>query len=125
MNARVPMFTGPTANPHADAEAWSDSQEITDEFVQEAQRQAPLIVLAKLQTIAKGADWFNKTLPGIGNYEPHSALCDAIAEDDDVLDAFFELVTSPHAQELRRLVANWYAKKQSVDIYLDHLRSQL
>ena len=123
MNARLPLYTGPTANPCADAERWSDEQEHSDALREEAEKQAPLIIFARLQAIRKPGDWFNKTLPGARSYTADEVLMDAVASDDDTLNAYTELLTSPQAQKLRQCMAAWQAKQQPLDIYLDHIAS--
>lgn len=65
MNARVPMYTGPTDNPIADAANWEDDRDCADELQQEAERQAPLIILSKLQAIIKPEARPIKHCPGL------------------------------------------------------------
>ena len=55
-----------SVNPHADAERHANEQEAADELQQEAERQAPLIILAALQKITKPGDWFNSNLLSAG-----------------------------------------------------------
>lgn len=38
MNARVPVYAGPTSNPHADAEAWETEQEAAAAMHEEAEQ---------------------------------------------------------------------------------------
>ena len=120
MNARVPLYTGPTANPVADAARWDADQERSDEISQEAERQAPLIILAKLQAITKPGDWFNGILPGGRNWSPDEVLMDAVATDDDSMNAYVELLTGPHALKLRQCMAAWFGQKLAQDIYHEH-----
>lgn len=111
-----------SVNPCADAERWCNEQERTDEIAQEAERQAPLIILAKLQAITKPGDWFNAILPGGRNWSPDEVLMDAVATDDDTVNAYVELMTSPHALKLRQCMAAWFGQKLAQDIYHEHLQ---
>lgn len=113
-----------TATPHADAERWENEQEAADERQQEAERQAPLIILAALQRIAKPGDWFNTNLLSAGRgWSPDEVLLDAVATDDDTLNAYVELLTGPHALKLRQCMATWFGNKLARDIYREHMES--
>lgn len=113
-----------SVNPHADAERWENEQEAADEQLQEAERQAPLIILAALQRIAKPGDWFNTNLLSAGRgWAPDEVLQDAVATDDDTLNAYVELLTGPHALKLRQCMAAWFGNKLARDIYREHMES--
>lgn len=113
-----------SVNPHADAERHANEQEAADEQQQEAERQAPLIILAALQRIAKPGDWFNTNLLSAGRgWAPDEVLQDAVATDDDTLNAYVELLTSPHALKLRQCMATWFGNKLARDIYQEHMES--
>lgn len=113
-----------SVNPHADAERHANEQEAADDQQQEAERQAPLIILAALQRIAKPGDWFNTNLLSAGRgWAPDEVLQDAVATDDDTLNAYVELLTSPHALKLRQCMAAWFGNKLARDIYREHMES--
>ena len=114
-----------SVNPHADAERHANEQEAADEQQQEAERQAPLIILAALQRIAKPGDRFNTNLLSADRgWAPDEVLQDAVATDDDTLNAYVELLTGPHALKLRPCMATWLGNQHARDIYHEH-REQL
>ena len=124
MNARQPLYVGPTANPCADATRWNDEQELADELAQEAARQGPLIALAKLNNISRPGDWFKDHLYAGRGFAADEVLHDAVASDDDTMDAYAELLTGPHAQKLRQCMAAWFGRVHAQAIYQDHLEER-
>lgn len=113
-----------SVNPHADAERHANEQEAADEQQQEAERQAPLIILAALQKITKPGDWFSSNLLSAGRgWAPDEVLQDAVATDDDTLNAYVELMTGPHALKLRQCMATWFGSRLARDIYHEHMES--
>lgn len=124
MNARQPLYVGPTANPSADAARWNDEQELADELAQEAERQAPLIALAKLNNISRPGDWFKDRLYAGRGFAADEVLHDAVASDDATMDAYAELLTSLHAQKLRQCMAAWFGQVHAQAIYQDHLEER-
>lgn len=121
MNARLPAFSLPTANPCADAERWENEQEAADEFAQEAERQAPVIVLSQLSGATKPGDWFEERVHTSVSWSPDEILNDALAMDDDTKNAYAELMTSPHAQKLRQCMAAWFGRDHALAIYTEHV----
>ncbi|MDR0212863.1 MAG: hypothetical protein LBJ15_02525 [Comamonas sp.] len=95
MNARLPVYAGPTCNPCADAERWSNEQEAADELAQAEERQASLIVLAYLQAIKQPSGWFNRILPGGPRVSPFKLLKDALENDDEARNAIAVLLAGP------------------------------
>ena len=120
MNARQPLYTGPTANPCADAEAWNDEQEAAEAFLQRAHDEAPDILIRKLASL-KGGDWGKRTLPGCTS--PDELLAAAVDEDDDSRDAFYELLQLPQARKLVEAAAHHFCRKNAAAIYQDWLES--
>ena len=125
MNARLPVYLGPTPNPCADAERWENECERLDEIKQEAEREAPLIVLSRLRALKPG-EWFDMSK----FYAGHSAediLRDAMDDSDDaVTDAYPEFMTAstPEAkQTLLQAMANWFSQRWAYEIYTEHLEA--
>jgi len=124
MNARIPLYSRPTAYPATDAAHWSDEQEAADDAGQEAERQAPLIILAKLQAITQPGDWFSKNLLSAGRgWAPDEVLHDTVAIDDDTLNAYVELLTNLQTLKLRQCMAAWFGSKLARDIFQEHMES--
>lgn len=110
-----------TANPCADSERWNNAQEAADELAQEAERQAPLIVLTKLNSVMRPGDWFKDRIYAGRGFAPDEVLHDAVACDDATMDAYAELMTSPHAQKLRQCMASWFGGLHSQAVFQEHL----
>lgn len=119
MNARQPLFLGPTASPCADAERYENDREANDEWSQEAARQAPLIILKQLQDTAP-ADWFKSRIGAGRNWSADEIIIDAVASDPDSASALAELMTSPAAQKLRQLAAHWFAGIHHLQIFAEY-----
>lgn len=111
-----------TVNPCADAERWNNEQEAADELAQEAERQAPLIVLAQLNGVTRPGDWFKDRIYAGRGWAPDEILHDAVVSDDDTMDAYAELLTGPHAQKLRQCMTAWFARQHAQAIYSEHLQ---
>lgn len=121
MNARPPIYLGPTPNPHADAERWNDEQEAAEALHETAAVQAPGIVARQFAKVVKPADWFDK-YAFAGGMSADELLYQAMeASDDATKDAFAELMVSPAAQQLRDAIAAHFVKKNAFAIYTDHL----
>lgn len=122
MNAR-PQCLGPlTINPCADAERWENECERLDEIQQEAEREAPLIVLARLRALKPG-EWFNMNK----FYAGHSAediLRDAMDDSDDAVTEAYPRhmteATPSTRQTLLQAMANWFGKRWAYEIYTAH-----
>ena len=122
MSAR-PQCLGPlTINPCADAERWENECERLDEIQQEAEREAPLIVLARLRALKPG-EWFDMSK----FYAGHSAediLRDAMDDSDDaVTEAYPRHMTEATPltrQTLLQAMANWFGKRWAYEIYTAH-----
>lgn len=123
MNARLPTFTLVTANPELDAARHDNDRENSDEWSQEAMRQAPLIIQRQLDA-CRPADWFKCRLDVPGSMSPDEVINDAVIEDPDAATALAELMASPAAQPLRKLAAAWVGKKYHLDIYQSHLEPE-
>ncbi|MEQ6471538.1 hypothetical protein [Comamonas sp. wu1-DMT] len=126
MNARIPVYAGPSANPHADAERWENEVSSADELHEEAQRQAPLIVLAALQAIAKPGDWFKDKIFADHSWSADEVMHEAVACDDDSADAYTELMLSPSVESMQKLkqrIAEWFGKKNALAVYAAHMES--
>ncbi len=121
MNARPPIYLGPTPNPHADAERWNDEQEAANALHETAAVQAPGIVARQFAKVAKPGDWFDK-YAFAGGMSADELLYQAMeASDDATQAAFAELMVSPEAQKLRDAIAAHFAQKNAFAIYTDHL----
>ena len=73
---------------------------------------------------ARPGDWFNKNLLSAGRgWAPDEVLHDAVATDDDTLNAYVELLTGPHALKLRQCMAAWFGSQLAQDIFLEHMES--
>ena len=125
MNARIPtLYTGPTANPCADAERWNDEQEAADEFHETAAREASDIMFRRLQAIHKPAAWFD-SYKFLGRYSAEDILRDAMADaDDDVEDCYSEFVidvTLAAKEKMLRAMAAWFCKTWAVEVYTEYL----
>ncbi|MBS3018572.1 hypothetical protein DJFAAGMI_01304 [Comamonas sp. PE63] len=126
MNARVPVYAGPTCNPHADAEAWEDEQEAAAALHAEAERQAPLIVLAALQGIAKPCDWFKDIVFANRGWSADEILHEGVASDDSTADAYAELMVCPGPKsmlQLKQRMADWFGAQHAFSIYAAHMES--
>lgn len=121
MNARPPIYLGPTPNPHADAERWNDEEAESDALHETAAVQAPGIVARQFAKVVKPVDWFDK-YAFAGGMSADELLYQAMeASDDATQAAFAELMVSPAAQSLRDAIAAHFAKKNAFAIYTDHL----
>ena len=115
-----------SVNPHADAERWENEQEAADELQEEAARQAPLIVLAALQAIAKPGDWFKDKIFADHGWSADEVMHEAVASDDDSADAYAELMVCPsqeNMQKLKQRIADWFGKKYAFAIYTAHMET--
>lgn len=119
MNARQPLFLGPTANPCADAERYENDREANDEWSQDAARQAPLIILKQLQGTAP-ADWFKSRISAGHAWSADEIINDAVASDPDCASALAELMTSPAAQKLKQLSAQWFAGLHHLQVFSEY-----
>ena len=119
MNARQPVgYFGPTSSPCADAERWEDEQEAAQAMREVAERQAPLIVLQRLQAMTQPADWSKDCICTGKLWAPFEILDAAMESGDDAtLSAVAELLTGPHAAKLHQVLATWFGKKHALDIY--------
>ena len=115
MNARIPVYSGPTADPAADAARWEDDQDLTDAKREQAEREAPGIVLKQLLH-PKPGHWFDFHICAGAMYSPDEILADAVAEDDNTRDALAELMASPAALKLKECMAKFFVKDRAVDI---------
>lgn len=112
-------YTGPTANPEADAERFENEQEAADALRETAEREAPLIVLKALQGMKTPDDWFRD----LGVWDDLSAdliLYRALDDCDDTIKAYVELLTNPTQgaqQKLFQCMASWLGKLYAVKIY--------
>lgn len=124
MNARPPIYLGPTANPNADAERWNDEQEAAEALHEAAARQAPGIVLRQMKAIKTPAGWYDKKRFAIYN-SAQDILQGAFNDsNDDVSDRYAEFMidATPEAREkLLEAMAAWFASVYAVEIYTDHL----
>ena len=123
MNARPPIYLGPTANPHADAERWNDEEEAADALHEAAAVLAPGIVLKQLKAIKKPKDWWEKYTFHGGN-SAEDILREGASVNDDIADAYSEFMidATPEAREkLLEVMAAWFASVYAVEIYTDHL----
>lgn len=124
MNARPPIYLGPTPNPHADAERWNDEEAEADALHETAAVLAPGIVLKQLQAIKTPADWFNRKLFATGN-SAEDLLREAFADsNDDVADRYAEFIIdmTPAAKEkLFVAMAAWFSKSFAWEIYTEWL----
>lgn len=123
MNARLPTFALATANPELDAARYENDREDNDEWSQEAARQAPLIILKRLQGTAP-TDWFKKRIEAAGAWSADEIVLDAVADCPEAAEAHAELMASPAAQKLRQLSAEWLAKRHHLAIYHDHCEEE-
>ena len=123
MNARIPVYSGPTANPCADAEAWNDQQEAAADFHQEAATLAPGILLRLLQAIKKPADWLDPQRI-LGRFSAEEILRDALGDSDDtVTDRYAEFIVDTTPQSKERLLlamAEWFCGTWAYEVYSDH-----
>lgn len=124
MNARLPIYLGPTANPHADAERWNDEEEAADALHETAAVQAPGIVAQQFAKVIKPADWLDKYAFADGMSADELLYQAMEASDDATQSAFAELMVSPAAQPLRDAIAAHFAKVNAFAIYTDHLEDQ-
>lgn len=110
-----------TCEPTANAERWEDNrqaeQDADEAMLTEAEQEAPLIVLAQLQTIKRPGDWFKPSICTGALSSPDEIFCDAVEHDDNSRDAFAELMASPAAQQLRQAMAEWFGRKHALAIY--------
>jgi hypothetical protein len=124
MNARIPAYSGPTANPCADAEAWNDQQEAADDFQQKAATRAPYLLLRQLQAIKKPADWLDPQRI-LGRFSAEEILRDALGDsDDDVADRYAEFMidATPEAKEkLLKAMAEWFSSVYAFEVYTEWL----
>lgn len=121
MNARPPIYLGPTPNPHADAERWNDEQEAADALHETAAVKAPGIVARQFAKVVKPGDWFDKYVFA-GGMSADELLYQAMeASDDATQAAFAELMVSEAAKPLREAIAANFAKKNAFAIYTDYL----
>lgn len=121
MNARPPIYLGPTPNPHADAERWNDEEEAADALHHTAAAQAPGIVTRQFAKVVKPGDWFDK-YAFAGGMSADELLYQAMeASDDATQAAFSELMVSEAAKPLREAIAAHFAKKNAFAIYTDYL----
>lgn len=121
MNARPPIYLGPTPNPHADAERWNDEEDAIDALHETAAVQAPDIVARQFAKVVKPGDWFDK-YAFAGGMSADELLYQAMeASDDATQAAFAELMVSPAAQPLRDAIAAHFAKLHAFAIYTDYL----
>lgn len=122
MNARHPL-SYITADPVVGATDFDDDREAEQDayeaMLAEAEQQAPLIVLAQLQTLKQPGDWLRPSISAGGLSSPDEIFCDAIQHDDACRDAYAELMTTPAAQRLRQAMAEWFGRKHAMAIYLD------
>ena len=119
-------YIGPTVSPESDAARFESQQEAADEFRQEAERQAPLIVLKALQGIKTPADWFEDAR-AVHGWHADEMLRHALDYDDDTISAHAELVTKPTPgtkQKLFQCIAAWFGERYAVEIYTAHLEDQ-
>lgn len=115
-----------SVNPHADAERWENEQEAAEALHEEAARQAPLIVLAALQAIAKPSDWFKDKIFADHGWSADEVMHGAVASDDDSADAYAELMVCPsveNMQKLKQRIADWFGKKYAFAIYTAHMET--
>lgn len=119
MNARHPVgYFGPTSNPCADAERWEYDQEAAQAQREVAERQAPLILLQRLQAMKQPADWFKDCICTGKLWAPFEILDAAMESGDDAtLSEVAELLTGPHAAKLHQVMATWFGQKHALDIY--------
>lgn len=120
MNARLPTFTLFTANAELDAARHEKDRENDDEWSQEAQRQAPVIVLAAIQNL-KPTEWFKDKVSAGRSWAADEILQEAVMTDDDTCAAYTDLLMSPAGQKLRQCMANWFGAKHHLQVYADHL----
>ena len=121
MNARPPIYLGPTPNPHADAERWNDEEEAAEALHETAAVQAPGIVARQFAKVVKPGDWFDK-YAFAGGMSADELLYQAMeASDDATQAAFAELMVSEAAKPLREAIAEHFAKKNAFAIYTDYL----
>lgn len=123
MNARIPVYSGPTADPAADAARWNDQQEAADDFQQEAAAEAPYILLRQLQAIKKPADWLDASR-FLGRFSAEKILRDALGDSDDaVTDRYAEFIVDTTPQSKERLLlamAEWFCSTWAYEVYSDH-----
>lgn len=121
MNARPPIYLGPTPNPHADAERWNDEEEATDALHEAAAVKAPEIVVKQFEKVVNAGDWFDK-YAFAGGMSADELLYQAMeASDDATQSAFAELMVSEAAKPLREAIAAHFAKLHAFAIYTDYL----
>lgn len=116
-------YTGPTANPADDAARFDDEQDAADAFYEQAQVEAPKLVLKDLQAITKPSDWFKSTFHG-GNCADE-ILSEGMSSSDDIADSYAEFMVSPSAEakdKMLRAMADWFGKLHALEIYSDHLK---
>lgn len=105
-----------TANPCADAERWENEQDQRAAQAETLEIKAYDIALAAISS--KQASWYKAHDVGEMLLTPDKALSDAIGNDDEVTDAFAELMTdtAPAALKLRQALASFIAKHNWRDI---------
>lgn len=105
-----------TANPCADAERWANKQDLLAAQAEAMEIKAYDIALAAISS--KQASWYKAHDVGDMLLTPDESLSDAIGNDDEVTDAFAELMTdpAPAAHKLRQALASYIAKHNWRDI---------
>ena len=126
MNARLPLYMGPTGYPTADAERWNDELELSDDQREVAACEAPRIMLRQLQAIHKPSGWFDHR-KFLGRYSSEEILRDAMDDsDDDVCDAYAEFIidmTQAAKEKMLQAMATWFCKTWAHEVYNDYLES--
>lgn len=125
MNARLPLYTGPTANPCADAERYENDREAADEWSQEAAREAPQIMFRQLQAIHKPTAWFDQR-KFLGRYSAEEILRDGIGDSDDVADRYAEFIidlTQTAKEKMLKAMAEYFCKTWAIEVYTDYMES--
>ena len=108
MNARIPLYAGPTSNPCADAERWANQVEHQEMVLEDRKKSAYQAVLNALSVSAQA--WCKWEHIGGLYTSPDELLHEARieAEDPEVTRLYNELMASPAAKELREAVAAYH-----------------
>ena len=125
MNARLPLYTGPTANPCADAERWNDEQDHSDELREAAAKEAPDIMFRRLQAISKPTAWFDQR-KFLGRYSAEEILRDGIGDSDDVADRYAEFIidlTQAAKEKMLKAMAEYFCTTWADEVYTDYMES--
>lgn len=116
-----------TANPELDAARHDDEAEAADDFQQQAEREAPGIVLKQLKAINTPRQWFDRKLFASGNSAEDLLRAAFDDSNDDVSDRYAEFIidmTPESKEKLLVAMANWFAKDFAWEIYMEHLEDQ-